>query len=125
MNDNRYKDIDFSAFQCEPIEITKAERKKIYLAPEDYKPTLPYQNMNKSQRSFFDYIEENGVSGSKRYARESVGKWKAKRDSMTAEEIAEMEAALEKKVDKMTKAFLTIVGVTFVGAVIACVWFAG
>lgn len=125
MNDNRYKDIDFSAFQCEPIEITKAERKNLYIAPEDYRPTKPYQNMSKSQRSFFDYIEENGVRGSKRYARESVGKWKAKRDSMTAEEIAEMEAALEKKADKMTKVFLTIVGVIFVGAVIACIWLAG
>lgn len=125
MNDNRYKDIDFSAFQCEPIEITKAERKNIYIAPEDYRPTKPYQNMSKSQKSLFDYIEENGPRGSKRYARESVGKWKAKRDSMTAEEIAEMEEALEKKADKMTKIFLVIVGLYVAGAVIACIWLAG
>jgi len=36
-----------------------------------------------------------------------------------------MEEALEKKVDKLTKTFLIIVGVIFVGAVIACIWLAG
>lgn len=125
MNDNRYKDIDFSAFQCEPIEITKAERKNLYISPEDYRPTKPYQNMTKSQRALFDYIEENGMRGSKRYARESVGRWKAKRDRMTAEEIDEMEAAFEKKADIMSKVFLTIVGVLLVGAVIVCIRLAG
>ena len=125
MNDNTYKDIDFSRFQCEPVKLTKEERKRIYVGPEEYKQTKPYQNMSKSQRSIFDYIEENGVRGSKRYARESARKWKAKRDRMTAEEIAEMEALFEKKAGKMEKAFLVIVGGILVAAVIVCIMLAG
>ena len=90
-----------------------------------YKDTHPYQNMTPTQRKIFDDLEENGMRGSKRYARMSVGRWKAKRAKMTEEEIEEMERAMDKKSKIMSMAFLIIVGVALIEAIMACIEIAG
>ncbi len=92
---------------------------------EVYSDTKPYQNMSSSQREVFNYMEENGIRGAKRYTKEDIAKWQAKRANMTEEEIAEMEANLERKGDKMGKGFLVVVGAIVILAVIACIWIAG
>ena len=101
------------------------KNKSGYMRPEEYKETQPYQNMDESQRAVFDYIEDNAVCGSKRYTRDNLARWKEKRASMTPEELAAYDEALEKKGAKAGKGFLIVVGIIFVLAVIGCIWLAG
>ena len=90
-----------------------------------YSDTKPYQNMTEGQRMVFDHAEENGMRGAKRYTRDDIAKWKEKRASMTPEELAAYDEALEKKGAKAGKGFLIVVGIIFVLAVIGCIWLAG
>lgn len=100
-------------------------KKNGYMRPEEYKETKPYQNMDGSQRAFSDYIENNAVYGSKRYTKDNLASWKAKRDSMTPEELAAWDAEAERKGESAGKGLLIVVGVIFVLAIIGCIWLAG
>lgn len=86
-----------------------------------FSDTNPYQNMTESQRMVFDHAEENGMRGAKRYTKEDIAKWQEKRANMTEEEIAAMEAEIERKGTKMGKGFLIGVAVLFVLAIIGCI----
>lgn len=60
---------------------------------EKYNESKPYQNMNNSQKSIMDHIESGAFC--KRFSQEEVGKWKAKRDNTTDEELKALEEKAE------------------------------
>ena len=81
----------------------------------DYKDNDNNQNENKFLNDFYDYMEENGMRGAKRYAEADIAKWQAKRANMTKEELEEMEQ--QDELDKWTGKWMLI----GIGVVLAAV----
>lgn len=85
-----------------------------------FSDTKPYQNMSKRQREIFDHGEANGMRGSKRYTKEDIAKWQAKRDSMTPEELETYLAKEERKSKIAGVCGLIAVGVLLVVCIVVC-----